>query len=155
GAYAKRLDPDDDYPWAATRENRDRYIAQIEQNWGFEADMHNMCPTADEAMARWWGERCRAAASPGAVRALPEMNSQIDVPSALPSVQCRTLVVHRSADLDVKVEEGRYMAERIPGARFVELPGADHFVAIDPDQILDVVEPFVAELSDVAPPVGA
>jgi class 3 adenylate cyclase len=54
-----------------------------------------------------------------------------------------TLVVHRGTDVDVNVEEGRYIAARIPGARFVELPGADHFVAIDPDQILDAVEPFV------------
>ncbi len=44
------------------------------------------------------------------------------------------------------VGHGRYLAERIPGARYVELPGADHFVAVDPDQILDVVEPWVRTL---------
>ena len=105
-----------------------------------------MCPSADEAMARWWGERCRAAASPGAIRALNEMNSLIDVRALLPAIRVPTLVVHRGTDYDVRVEEGRYIAERIPGARFVELPGADHFVGVDPDQILDVVEPFLAEL---------
>jgi hypothetical protein len=96
-------------------------------------------------MARWWGERCRAAASPGAVRALMEMNSLIDVRALLPTIRVPTLVVHRGTDFDARVEEGRYIAARIPGARFVELPGADHFVGIDPDQILDVVEPFLAE----------
>ena len=70
GAYAKRLDPDDDYPWAPTREARAAYIEALERDWGFESDMKQMCPSADDAMARWWGERCRAAASPGAVRAL-------------------------------------------------------------------------------------
>jgi pimeloyl-ACP methyl ester carboxylesterase len=145
GAYAKRLDPDDDYPWAPSRQARAAYIADLERDWGFESDMKVMCPSADEAMARWWGERCRAAASPGAIKALNEMNSLIDVRALLPTVHVPTLVVHRGTDYDVKVEEGRYIAGRIPGARFVELPGADHFVAIDPDQILDAVEPFLAE----------
>jgi DNA-binding SARP family transcriptional activator/tetratricopeptide (TPR) repeat protein len=145
GAYAKRLDPDDDYPWAPTREARGAYIESLERDWGFESDLKVMCPSADEAMARWFGERCRAAASPGAIRALNEMNSLIDVRALLSTVQVPTLVVHRGTDYDVKVEEGRYIAERIPAARFVELPGADHFVAVDPDQILDVVEPFLIE----------
>ena len=70
GAYAKRVDPDDDYPWAPTREARAAYIEALERDWGFESDMKLMCPSADEAMARWWGERCRAAASPGAIKAL-------------------------------------------------------------------------------------
>jgi class 3 adenylate cyclase/tetratricopeptide (TPR) repeat protein len=104
-----------------------------------------MCPSADEAMARWWGERCRAAASPGAIKALMEMNSRIDVRALLRAIRVPTLVVNRGTDFDVRVEEGRYIAERIPGARVVELPGADHFVAIDSDQVLDAVEPFVAE----------
>jgi DNA-binding SARP family transcriptional activator/pimeloyl-ACP methyl ester carboxylesterase/class 3 adenylate cyclase len=145
GAYAKRLDPEDEYPWAPTREARAAYIDRLESDWGFESDMKIMCPSADDGMARWWGERCRAAASPGAVRALNEMNSLIDVRALLPAVRVPTLVLHRGTDCDIKVEEGRYVAERIPGARFVELPGADHFVGIDPDQILDVVEPFLTE----------
>jgi hypothetical protein len=114
--------------------------------------MKVMCPSADEAMARWWGERCRAAASPGAIRALNEMNSLIDVRALLPAIRVPTLVVHRGTDYDVRPEEGRYIAERIPGARFVELPGADHFVGVEPDQILDVVEPFVAECGTARSP---
>jgi DNA-binding SARP family transcriptional activator/pimeloyl-ACP methyl ester carboxylesterase/class 3 adenylate cyclase/tetratricopeptide (TPR) repeat protein len=145
GAYAKRLDPDDDYPWAPTREARAAYAGDLERDWGFESDMKLMCPSADEAMARWWGERCRAAASPGAVKALIEMNSLIDVRALLPAIHVPTLVLNRGTDFDVRVEEGRYVAQRIPGARFVELPGADHFVGVDPDQILDVIDPFLAE----------
>jgi class 3 adenylate cyclase len=76
------------------------------------------------------------------------MNSAIDVRHLLAAIRVPTLVVHRTGDLAVKVEEGRYVASRIPGARFVEIPGRDHFVAIDPDQILDVVEPFVREVTD-------
>ena len=144
GVYAKRLDPDEDYPWAPTGEARTAHIDEVVQEWGFEAQLRAMCPSADEAMARWWGARARAAASPGAVRALMEMNSRIDVRGVLPAIRIPTLVIHRSSDANVTVEEGRYVADKIPGARFVELTGADHFVAIDPDQIVDVVEPFVA-----------
>jgi DNA-binding SARP family transcriptional activator/pimeloyl-ACP methyl ester carboxylesterase/tetratricopeptide (TPR) repeat protein len=145
GAYAKRLDPDDDYPWAPTREARTADIDRLEREWGFESDMRTMCPSADDATARWWGERCRAAASPGAIRELNETNSFIDVRALLPATRVPTLVVHRGTDYDVRVEEGRYIAERIPSARFIELPGADHFVGVEPDQILDAIEPFLAE----------
>jgi class 3 adenylate cyclase len=71
------------------------------------------------------------------------MNSQIDVRALLSAIRVPTLVLHRSGDRDSRPEEGRYIAERIPGARFVELPGADHFPAIDGDQILDEVEEFL------------
>jgi class 3 adenylate cyclase len=79
------------------------------------------------------------------------MNSEMDVRDVLPSVQCPTLVLHRSGDLDANVEEGRYIASRIRGARFVELAGDDHVPFIDPDQILDEVEEF---LTGVRPAPG-
>jgi DNA-binding winged helix-turn-helix (wHTH) protein/pimeloyl-ACP methyl ester carboxylesterase len=145
GTYAKRL-RSDDYPWAPTPADRRAYAEQLEHNWDWEADMRIMCPSADDALARWWGERCRAAASPGAARRLVEMNSLVDVRSTLASVRVPVLVMHRVHDRDSRVEEGRYVAGRLPDARFVELAGGDHFVAVDADQILDHVEHFLAEL---------
>ena len=121
-------------------------MERLAGEWSWEADMRAMCPSADEAMARWWGQRARAAATPSTVRSLIAMNSLIDVRAALGSVRVPTLVMHRRADRDSRVEEGRYLAERIPGARFVELSGADHFVAVDANQILDQVERFLADL---------
>jgi pimeloyl-ACP methyl ester carboxylesterase len=143
GSYAKRRDPDDDYPWAPTRAEREAYAEEIERTWGFEADMERMSPSADEAMARWWAARARAAASPRAARDLIRMNSQVDVRALLPAISVPTLVLHRSGDRDSRPEEGRYIAERIPGARFVELSGVDHFPSIDGDQILDEIEEFL------------
>jgi class 3 adenylate cyclase len=102
-----------------------------------------MAPNADEAMTRWWHARARASASPGAARALILMNSQIDVRHVLPSIRVPTLVLHRARDRDSQPDEGRYIAERIPGARFVELSGEDHIPWIDPDQIVDEVEEFL------------
>jgi class 3 adenylate cyclase len=143
GTYAKRSDPDDDYPWAATWEERQDYAKQIEEDWGSDADLHRLCPGADDAMEKWWGVRARAAASPGAARDLILMNSLIDVRHVLPAVQVPTLVLHRSGDLDSLPDEGRYVAEHIPGARFVELTGADHVPWIDADQVVDEIEEFL------------
>ena len=114
--------------------------------------MHRMSPSADEAMGRWWAARARAAASPGAARDLILMNSQIDVRALLPAIRVPTLVLHRSGDRDSRPEEGRYIAGRIPGARFVELPGDDHFPSIDGDQILDEVEEFLTGVRRAAEP---
>jgi pimeloyl-ACP methyl ester carboxylesterase len=152
GTYAKRRDPDEDYPWAPSWQVRQAYAEEIERGWGWEADMQRMSPSADAAMAAWWAVRARAAASPGAARDLILMNSQIDVRALLPAIRVPTLVLHRSGDLDSRPEEGRYIAERIPGARYVELPGIDHFPAIDPDQIVDEVEEFLTGVRPAAEP---
>jgi DNA-binding winged helix-turn-helix (wHTH) protein/pimeloyl-ACP methyl ester carboxylesterase len=149
-SYARRLWAPD-YPWGFRPDERARYAEQLEHDWGWEADMRRMCPNADEELARWWVTRCRAATSPGAARALIEMNSLVDVRNVLSAVQAPTLVLHRRHDVDARVEEGRYLAEHIPGARFIELDGADHFVAVDPDQILDPVEEFVRGLGSAEP----
>lgn len=143
GSYAKRQDPDEDYPWAATREERVAYAEEVEQTWGEQGDIATLAPSADPAFARWWAARARAAASPGAARDLILMNSSIDVRHVLPAVRVPTLVLHRTGDTDSRAEEGRYIAEHIPGARFVELEGDDHLPWLDSDQILDEVEEFL------------
>ncbi len=154
GAFAKRVGPDDDYPWAESPESREARVETMVSEGGFASRMKVMCPSADDTMAQWWEERCRAAASPGALRALMHMNAHIDVRDALRAVHVPTLVVHRQRDAAVLADEGRYIANRIPGARYVELEGADHFVAIDPDQILDVVEPFVRKVTGEPTPAA-
>jgi class 3 adenylate cyclase len=143
GTYAKRQDPDDDYPWVMTRDVRLAYADELERTWGEEADLGTMAPNADEAMVRWWRSRARASASPGAARDLILMNSQIDVRSILPSIRVPALVLHRAGDRDSRVDEGRYIAQRIPGARFVELVGDDHVPWIRADEVVDEVEEFL------------
>ena len=150
GTYAKRCGPTDDYPWAATWEERQQYASDIEHSWGCGADMTRMTPSADDAMADWWARRAQAAASPGAARDLILMNSQVDVRHVLPAVTVPTLVLHRTGDIDARLDEGRYIAERIAGARFVELPGDDHVPWMDADQIVDEVEEFLTGTRPVA-----
>ncbi|HET8653280.1 MAG TPA: adenylate/guanylate cyclase domain-containing protein [Gaiellaceae bacterium] len=143
GTYAKRRDPDDDYPWCATWEERQAYADAMEREWGSEADLGTMAPNAGDAEVEWWRSRARAAASPGAAKALVLMNSTIDVRGVLASIHVPTLVLHRTGDRDSRPEEGRYIAERIPGAHFVELEGEDHAPWFQTDQILDEVEEFL------------
>ncbi len=86
----------------------------------------------------------RRSASPGAAVALLRMNSQIDVRDVLPTIRVPTLVLHRIGDLDVNVEEGRWIASQIPGAKYVELPGDEHLIwAGDVDELVDEVEEFL------------
>jgi class 3 adenylate cyclase len=76
--------------------------------------------------------------------ALRRMNGQIDLRPVLPAIRVPTLILHRSGDRDSSVEEGRYLAARIPGAKFVELRGIDHLPWVgDQDAILDEVEEFL------------
>ena len=103
----------------------------------------------DPAFREWWAAYLRMGASPGAAVALTRMNADIDVRDLLPSIRVPTLVIHRTGDQTLKVEEGRYLASRIPGARFVELPGADHLPFVgDQDAILTAVENFLAHPHD-------
>jgi class 3 adenylate cyclase len=141
--YAKRLwSPE--YPWAPTPEARAAEIEETERSWGGEMDISVLAPSADEAFKRRAVAYLRRSASPGAAVALLRMNSQIDVRAALPTIQIPTLVLHRVGDLDVKVEEARWIAGQIPGAKLVELPGDDHLIwSGDVDGLVDEVEDFL------------
>jgi pimeloyl-ACP methyl ester carboxylesterase len=142
GTYAKRL-RSDDYPWASTWEERVDAAEYIERYWGEHFDLDSMAPNAPPDLVEWIGRRGRAALSPRGARDLILMNSKADIRDALALVQAPTLVLHRTGDRDSKVEEGRFIAERIPGAKFVELVGDDHMPHMNPDQILDEVEEFL------------
>ena len=149
GTYAKRCDPDDDYPWAPAWDERVREATELEATWGENVDLSAMWPHATAAEAAWFQRRGRASLSPSGARDLILMNSKADVRDVLPSVQCPTLVLHRTGDLDARVEEGRYIAAHIPGAHFVELAGDNHVPLFDPDQVLDEVEEFLTGVRPV------
>jgi pimeloyl-ACP methyl ester carboxylesterase len=150
GTYAKRSDPDGDYPWAPTMEERARVASELEATWGDGADVSTMIPDAEPAMEEWFQRRGRAGLSPAGARDLILMNSKADVRELLPAVHCPTLVLHRTHDRDSHAAEGRYIAERIPGARLVELPGHVHVPFVDPDQVLDEVEEFLTGVRPTA-----
>ena len=143
GIFAKRIwSPD--YPWAPKPEARAREIEELEQNWSHTMDLDKLAPSEDEAFRNRLAQYFRRSASPGAAVALMRMNTQIDVRDVLPSIQAPTLVLHRADDLDANVAEGRWLAEQIPGAKFVELPGDAHTLwAGDTDAVVDEIEEFL------------
>jgi pimeloyl-ACP methyl ester carboxylesterase/DNA-binding winged helix-turn-helix (wHTH) protein len=145
GTYAKRL-RDDEYPWAPTTEERQHFFEEIRAHWGGPVGIEERAPTmADDTQFReWWATYLRMGASPGAALALTQMNAKIDVRHVLPSIRVPTLVIHREEDQCLKADEGRYVAERIPGAKYVELPGQDHLPFVgDQEAILNEVEDFL------------
>ena len=145
GTYAKRV-RDAGYPWGPTAEQRQHFLQEIRANWGKPVGIDERAPSmaADPVFREWWATYLRMGASPGAALALTQMNAEIDVRHVLPSIRVPTLVIHRSGDLCLTVEEGRYVASRISDATFVELPGNDHLpFAGDQDAILDHVEMFL------------
>lgn len=144
GTYAKRIR--DEYPWAPTEEQRQAFFELMQHEWGGPVGIDERAPSlaGDNDFRDWWATYLRMGASPGAAVALTKMNAEIDVRGVLPSVRVPTLVIHRSGDLCLKVEEGRFVASQIPGAKYVELGGVDHLPFVgDQDEILDEIEQFV------------
>ncbi|HEX3936540.1 MAG TPA: adenylate/guanylate cyclase domain-containing protein [Xanthobacteraceae bacterium] len=147
GAYAKRSWAQD-YPFGWKSDQWERVLANIEHNWGSPegVSMTTMAPSlinkpeAAEELASYF----RAAASPGAARDIMKMNRDIDVRDILPTVRTPTLILHRIGDRVSEVGHARYMAEHIPGATLVELPGIDHAYWMDGGEaIADQVEQFL------------
>lgn len=135
-----------DHPYGPTREELDTYIASLAQTWGGTSALEIRAPSvaADPRFRDWFGRYLRMSASPGAAQALMRMNAEIDVRDVLSAIRVPTLVVHRSGDRAIPVEMGRYLGERIPGAKFVELPGPDHLAWVgNADAIIDEIEEFL------------
>jgi len=146
GSYARRM-RDEDYPWGTTREERDAFCDSIVDEWGGPVGIDVRAPSraADPAFREWWASYLRMGSSPGAAVALTRMNAEIDIRDVLPSIRVPTLVLHRHGDRCLKVEEGRYLASRIPGATFIELPGEDHLPFVgNQDEILVEIERFLS-----------
>jgi pimeloyl-ACP methyl ester carboxylesterase len=143
GIFAKRIwSPD--YPWAPTPAQRQKDFEIVEQQWDGEMDVSHYAPSADAALRAQVAAFFRRGASPGAALTLLRMNTEIDIRDVLPAVRVPTLVLHRTGDLEANIEEGRWIAARIPRARFVELPGPDHLPWVgDADAVLDEVEEFL------------
>jgi pimeloyl-ACP methyl ester carboxylesterase len=135
-----------DYPWGQSEAETQRFFEEIETSWGGPVGLETRAPSRarDPAFRDGWAAYLRSAASPGAAIALTRMNARIDIRPILPAIRVPTLVVHRTGDRSIRVESGRYIAEHVPGARLVELPGDDHLPWIgDAEPILGEIEEFV------------
>jgi class 3 adenylate cyclase len=114
-----------DYDWALRREEREEYLRDGVPAWGDGSRLTVLSPQGAEnaRLREWFGKLERLAASPGMAVKMMRMNAEVDVRAVLPSIKVPTLVLHRAGDKMIDIRHSRYLAEHIPDARFVELPG--------------------------------
>jgi pimeloyl-ACP methyl ester carboxylesterase len=155
GGWAKsRRSPD--YPWGATQEEDDKLVDLVRRHWGDAARLLRLwAPESehDEVLRAWWARALRLGATPTTAVLWLRMMEEVDIRPSLSLIRAPTVVLHRSDDVIIPVGNGRYMGEAIPGARYVELPGADHLWWVgDRDAILDPIVELLAGGEEEAAP---
>jgi pimeloyl-ACP methyl ester carboxylesterase len=151
GAYARMMAAPD-YTFGRTREQYDQFLEQIARDWGGPVGIEKRMPSRvnDIQFRRWWAHYLRASASPQAAAMLLRMNCDVDIRHVLPSIRVPTLVLHSVNDQAIDVRHGRYLAENIAGAKYLELHGPDHVPFLsDGDEIADEIEEFLTGVRHV------
>jgi class 3 adenylate cyclase len=146
---------DVDWPWGeATDEEFEESMATTPERWGKGLGIDWITPSvAGEEWARsWWGRMQTHAATPGSAEAFIRMAFDIDVRHVAPAINVPTLIVHTTGDKVCHVENARFLARTIPGARYVELPGEDHVPWFAPDEILAEIREFLTGRREAATP---
>jgi pimeloyl-ACP methyl ester carboxylesterase len=138
----------EDHPWGLSREEYDRLIQDVQDNWPSEWYIRGpgagLGPDADDAFLQLAIRYCRAAASPSAAAAYERMNAEIDIGPILGAIKVPTLVMNRTGDPVASCDGARDMANHIPGARFIEFPGDVHSMqAIAPEKVLAEIQAFI------------
>ncbi len=145
GTFARILRAHD-YPIGLPVETLGKFLERAEETWGTGTISADFAPSFahDETFRRSWARFERFAVSPAGIKALLRTLHETDARHTLSVIRVPTLIVHRQGDRIARVEGARYMAERIQDAKYVELPGADHFAWVgDADAVLDEVEEFL------------
>jgi DNA-binding SARP family transcriptional activator/pimeloyl-ACP methyl ester carboxylesterase len=147
----------ENYPWTLTREQYDRWLQNLCENWGEALDLDAYAPERvhDVALQNWWAKLMRLSSSPGSIKAVLEVMRDIDVRDILPTIQTPTLILQRRGDHAIRVGAGRHLAGQIPGAQYVELDGQDHwFFMGDTQPIIGEIQNFIQNLESPAIPQG-
>jgi class 3 adenylate cyclase len=135
-----------DYDWAWPAEERDKRMGQLLEHWGEGFVAAGVAPSqaTDPAFMEWAGRLERLAASPSTIRRIIKLIGEFDVRDVLPSIRVPTLVMHRAGDTFIKVEHSRYIASKVPGARYIELEGDENMFSVgDSEGLVGEVEEFL------------
>ncbi len=135
-----------DYDWAWPAEMREEQMGRWLEHWGEGIIAGSVAPSqmSDPNFVEWAGRLERRAASPSTIRRIFELIGRFDVRDVLPSIRVPTLVMHREQDNFLKVEHSRYIASKIPGARYVELQGSDNMFSLgDSEAVIGEIEEFL------------
>jgi class 3 adenylate cyclase/pimeloyl-ACP methyl ester carboxylesterase len=134
----------EDWPFAKSEEEQRDFYERFVAEMGTGQNLDLQGPSYDDRFKTWWARFERLVATPGAYIELAQIFTELDIRHVLPLVQAPTLVLHRTDDRIVPVDQGRAVAERIPGGRFVELPGIDHIPFLgDSDRIVAEIQGFL------------
>lgn len=146
----------DDYPWASTRDQYEKFMTRRELRWGdpafFDELLEQFAPSlagsVSDETRQWWYRYLRTSVSPGAATALTRMNMELDTRRVLPTIRVPTLVIHVEGERVFELAEGRYIADHIPGAELTIIPGQDHawFSPAVADLVIAEVERFLTDL---------
>jgi class 3 adenylate cyclase len=143
GTFASIKDP----PWSEPPDIWEEMLLSWEPHWGEGILMQRYAPSVwgNKAVCEEIGRFERATASPGSIVALMRTNYALDARHVLPAIRVPTLVLHRVGDSLVPFECGRYLAQNIPDAKLVEMPGTDHTIVDTETQdfIADHIEEFI------------
>jgi pimeloyl-ACP methyl ester carboxylesterase len=145
GAYARALWAEN-FSWGRRPEEYDNLLRIADEGWGGGVFLPLVAPSVsdDESFRLWWAKQERLSGSPGAILAFLRAQREADVRQVLPTIQAPTLIIQRADDAYRRAEHGRYLADSIPGAKYVELPGRDNLPYVgDQDAVLDEVEEFL------------
>jgi class 3 adenylate cyclase len=144
----------DDYPIGVPAEVAEALVDQLDQLWGTEAMVLQVPSRADdERFQRWIARAQRAVGSPRVVQAYMRAMFEVDARPILPLIHAPTLVLHRSNLQLTPVQHGRYLAEHIPGAKLIELPGVESSLVWEmPELALRHVQDFLTGVRRVAQP---
>jgi class 3 adenylate cyclase/alpha-beta hydrolase superfamily lysophospholipase len=139
-------DPEDGFEWADPPELRQRRIDDLVAAWGTGSNAEVMAPSAagDPTLRAWLARMERLSMTPAGVERLARNLADVDVRPLLGSLRVPTLVLHRTDDQLIDVRHSRYLAEHVPGARYVEVPGRDSLPMIgDTEALLGEIEEFL------------
>jgi class 3 adenylate cyclase len=153
GGYA-RITESEDYPIGINPELLDSWGELMRREWGGPVALNVFAPSRaeDPEVRSWWAQLLRSGTSPRSATALMSLYKELDVRQALPLITAPTLVMHRTDDVAVPLPLGRYVADGIRGARFVEFPGRDHLLWTEnPRPILDELEEFLTGTRQARP----
>ena len=133
--------------WYPTEEKLAAFYRYAEEKWGTGESVWKYAPSKvdDAAFKKIWARHERVGATPAAAKALMRMNQEIDISGVLSAIRVPTLVIHRTDDIAVSIEEGRFLAQHIPHARLAEFAGADHlpYIGENAGDIADEIQEFV------------
>jgi class 3 adenylate cyclase/pimeloyl-ACP methyl ester carboxylesterase len=137
---------EEDYPYGLAAEDVDGFMERFKEGWGTGGTLELLAPgrVADDRFRSWWIRSARLQLDSDQVVQVLRVTMESDLRPILSAIIVPTLVLHREENKYIEVGAGRYLAEHIPGAKFVVLPGGDHHYFVgDLDGLADEIEDFL------------